>query len=147
MENLIEVLIPIIFFIIWTLSSISASKKKQQPAPPERGPHPFPEYPQESPPPSSTNPVEDLKRTLESIFSEMAGESPKTVEQKPSPKKPVQPAAEPAPVQISKTVARKKTSFDTSSSQEELSYRISHQELRNAIVLMEILSPPVSMRE
>jgi hypothetical protein len=75
-------------FIIWIFSSISASKKKQQPAPPERGPHPFPEYPQESPPPSSTNPVEDLKRTLESIFSEMAGESPKTVEQKPSPKKP-----------------------------------------------------------
>lgn len=148
MDNLMEILVPIIFFIIWTLSSISANKKKQQrPAPPQRGP--LPQYPQESaPPPAPANPMDDLKRTLESIFSEMAGEKPKTVEPQPSEKKPPQPV-EPPPVQVSKVreKAPKKTSFDTFFPQEEVSFSVSHQELRKAIVLMEILSPPVSLRE
>lgn len=149
MDNLMEILVPIIFFIIWTLSSISANKKKQQrPAPPQRGP--LPQYPQEesAPPPAPANPMDDLKRTLESIFSEMAGEKPKTVEPQPSEKKPPQPV-EPPPVQVSKVreKAPKKTSLDTFFPQEEVSFSVSHQELRKAIVLMEILSPPVSLRE
>jgi hypothetical protein len=151
MENLMEILIPIIFFIIWTLSSISASKKKQQqPAPPSKE---EPYHPQESHPASSANPVEDLKRTLENIFSEMAEEKLETVEsqpseEKPKPQKPIQSS----PEQVSKAVTREKTpsqkkSIYTFSPHEETASVFSSQELRKAIVLMEILSPPVSMRE
>ncbi len=154
MENLMEILIPIIFFIIWTLSSVSATKKKKQKtAPPERGPYPQSQYPQESvPPPPVSSPAEDLKRTLETIFSEMAGEKPEAVEpQQPEEKIPPQPT-EPPPVQVSKPVVREitpspKTAFDTSVPQEEVSFSLSNQELRKAIILMEILSPPVSMRK
>ncbi|NLL11966.1 MAG: hypothetical protein GX267_01040 [Fibrobacter sp.] len=148
MDNLMEILIPIIFFIIWTLSSISASKKKQQrPAPPaERGPHPKPQYP------SPANPMEDLKRTLENIFGELSEEEPDTVETQLSEgKKPPQPV-EPPPIKVSESGVREKsprqkTSFDSFSPQEEISFSVSQQELRKAIVLMEVLSPPVSMRE
>ncbi|NLE02981.1 MAG: hypothetical protein GX640_24185 [Fibrobacter sp.] len=153
MENLMEILIPIIFFIIWTLSSISASKKKQQkPAPPERGPYQQPQYPQESVLPPPAGPVGDLKRTLETIFSEMAGERPEDVEPQPPEEKIPPEPIEPPPVQVLKTTVREKTprqkkTLDTFAPQKEVSFSVSHQELRKAIVLMEILSPPVSMRE
>lgn len=152
MDNLIEILIPIIFFIIWTLSSISAGKKKQQrPSPSKSGQHPLPQYPKKNLPPSRANPMDDLKRTLESIFSEMSEEREEHVEPQSPQENILAQTVEPPPVERPKTVARriapkqKKSFYDYPP--KEVSYGLSHQELRKAIVLMEILSPPVTLRE
>ncbi len=159
MEDLLEILIPIIFFIIWTFSSLSANKKKQQrrPAPSDAGPQPEPQYPPPGYPSSGSNPMEDLKRTLEDIFTEMGAERTEPVEQLPVEKKTPEVVQKTEPPSIHRTQTYKErtqqdqkeleTFYDNYAPQENVTLRVSTEELRKTIVLMEILSPPVSLRD
>lgn len=159
MDDLIEILIPIIFFIIWTFSSLSANKKKKQqrPAPSDAGPQPSPQYPSPSSPPAGSNPMEDLKRTLEDIFSDMGAEKTEPAKQLPVEKKTPEVVLRTDTPSMHKTrtfkekklQVKKKSEkvYDTYAPQENITLRVSTEELRKTIVLMEILSPPVSLRD
>lgn len=204
MDNIGEILVPIIIFIIWTLSSIAESKKKrkrQQAPKPAEFPAPQPSQSQqtgESTSSTSTaNPMEDLKRSLDKLFGEMSGETnpPAQNEQQPAPeyeeetepapeyrretepipeyRKETEPVPEyrtkmePAPEYRKKEkaaqipelkesyrdrfkqeqLALRKFYDNYSSDRETTGIRVTAESLRETIVLMEVLSAPVALRE
>ncbi|HEX2976898.1 MAG TPA: hypothetical protein VHO68_13255 [Bacteroidales bacterium] len=183
MDNIGEILVPIIIFIIWTLASIAENKKKRkrQPAPEPAGhPVPQPSQPQQSAEGTSTtstaNPMEDLKKSLDKLFGEMSEESNAPAEEKqpvpeyeeeaePTPeyRKEMEPAPEYRNKEVTSPVVTPKESYKERFKKEQAelskiyesytregertSVKISHESLRKAIILMEVLSPPLALRE
>lgn len=160
MDNLSEIIVPIIIFIIWTLSSISASKKKRQrPGAGQPGPQPLPHQqpqPYEKSPTPVSNPMDELKKKLENIFTEMGAEpeSEQIPEQEPVEEKP--PQVESTPISVVRKTSKQNLAqeqmdlnkfYDNYSSQEDAVFKVTKKELKKTVILMEILSPPVSLRE
>lgn len=167
MDNILEVLIPIIFFIIWIFSSIAEANKKRQrrSVPPTGIPSPIPDRPSSAnPPPVQSNPMDELKKTLENIFGEIDQQNVEEQKEKDVLQEIEEENEQPSvPVEATTVQRTVESSYKQrmKSEQEELkkfyenyrsegeftSMKISPETLRNSIVLMEIISPPVSLRE
>lgn len=174
MDNLTEVLIPIFFFIIWVLSSIANAKKKRPQQPPtQKQPQPSSHRPYERPiplpqpqrpsPQRSANPMDDLKRTLETIFEDMG--RPEYEEEELEEEEYETPTPEPkaeevytAPVQARPVKESYKERakqeqiqlrrfYDNYQSEERSNLELSLTDLRKAVIYTEILAKPLALRE
>ncbi|HON10067.1 MAG TPA: hypothetical protein PLE24_04310 [Chitinispirillaceae bacterium] len=152
--DLFETLLPVIFFVIWIIISIAASTKKKRP-PVKSGPGPSYQRPgtPEKPVESEPRPVDQLKKTLETIFQEMGGlpppdiPPPEYVEEKARPEKPVKKQVQERVERVERVERIRPSRAPEMEEEPDSSPIVSYNELRNAIIWSEILAAPISMRD
>ncbi|MDG5815323.1 hypothetical protein QA601_09550 [Chitinispirillales bacterium ANBcel5] len=156
-ENL-ETLLPIIIFIIWLIVTIIASSSKKRELPEEDEWHRKDTEPKEPKSSESTTSIsEELKRSLEGIFGPLEEPKPKPeVKRKKEPEKriKVQKKVEKDPYKKAKVpYLNKQKKFPTleegvyERETEPTQPLFTSKELRNAVVLSEILQLPIALRE
>ncbi len=156
LSRLFDTLFPVLIFIIWVIISVAAStKKKRSSVPPKTGSPNQKQGTAGKPVERKKGAMDELKRTLETIFQEMGVPTPaelptpsyeeKETEEKTEPEK--------APKVVALLPKQPKTNKLTIAKQMESlpeagpGIRVTQDELRNAVIWSEILSAPVSMRE
>ncbi|HLV33159.1 MAG TPA: hypothetical protein VKY57_16445 [Chitinispirillaceae bacterium] len=152
--RLLETLFPILIFLFWLLITFFANAKKGNPVP---GTDNSSKKDSEIQTREKTPIGEELKRSLETIFGEMGGKT-----EKPLPKAEINKKTkkDKEPVGVIDTHILKAGKQETKAQEQiklenayqpykenKITISLSHKDLRRAIILSEILAPPVSVRD
>ncbi|NLG17232.1 MAG: hypothetical protein GX556_07890 [Fibrobacter sp.] len=156
LSRLFDTLFPVLIFIIWIIISVAAStKKKRSGVPPKTG-SPYQKGGTAGKPVErKKGAMDELKKTLETIFQEMGVPSPAELPTPPYEKEETEEKTEPAkaPKQVVLPKKQPKSEKLTIAKQMEPlpeagpGMKVTQDELRNAVIWSEILSAPVSIRE
>jgi hypothetical protein len=174
-SNILETLLPIIIFVVWSLVGVFVQKKKKASQQlPQRKSESFSGQPSPSTSGKPTSPPttgKDILTTIETIFQELSGTTAPEIEMEQHS---VPSTPEPEAVQVESTLATKtivKNNLPTSESSEiakgfapikedttnvfadnyrehkEMIFDFSAEEARKGFIWSEILAPPVALRD